>query len=251
MRKALLISDMILARDEYCLRYLSLAGRKSGVPEKRVTLPSGLEALKEAVILGKRSEALAQTRQALNEGIDPQDLINHYLIPALNVVGEKFEKREIFVPEMMMAAKSMQACVDLARPFMKGEDTHLGTVVLGTVFGDLHDIGKNLVKLLLETSGFRVIDLGENVPAFRFVEAARENDAGIVGISSLLTTGDPFVEETIHAVRNSDVGDKVKIICGGAALTRKFIEETCGADAYARDAAEGLRKIKEMLKIGD
>ena len=251
MRKALLISDMVLGRDEYCLRYLSVAGRQTGRPEKREKLPSGLEALKEAVILGKRNEAVAHTRQALDQGTDPRDLINLYLIPALNIVGEKFEKREIFVPEMMMVAKAMQACVDLARPFMKGEDTRLGTVVLGTVFGDLHDIGKNLVKLLLETSGFRVIDLGENVPSLRFVEAAREHEAQIVGISSLLTTGDPFVEETIRAVRNSDLGDKVKIICGGAALTRKFIEETCGADAYAKDAAEGVRKIKQMLKSSD
>jgi methanogenic corrinoid protein MtbC1 len=103
----------------------------------------------------------------------------------------------------------------------------------------------------METSGFRVIDLGENVPASWFVEAAIKYEARIVGISSLLTTGDPFVEETIQAVRNSNVGDKVKIICGGTALTRKFIEETSGADAYARDTAEGVRKIKQMLKIGD
>jgi methanogenic corrinoid protein MtbC1/uroporphyrinogen-III decarboxylase len=249
MRKALLISDMMLGRDEYCLRYLSVAGGKKRTLEKREL--SGLEALKEAVVLGRRNEAVTHTRQALDQGADPQHLINAYLIPALNIVGEKFEKREIFVPEMMMAAKSMQACVDLARPLMKGTDTRLATVVIGTVFGDLHDIGKNLVKLLLETSGFRVVDLGENVPAQKFVDAAREHDAQIVGISSLLTTGDPHVEETIRAVRKSDVGQKAKIICGGAALTRKFIEETCGADAYARDAAEGIRKIKHLLHIAN
>jgi methanogenic corrinoid protein MtbC1/uroporphyrinogen-III decarboxylase len=254
MRKALLISDMILGRDEYCMRYLAVTGRKSGKADKteiREEPPTGLEALKQSVILGKRNEAAALARLALDRGTAPHDLINRYLIPALNIVGEKFEKREIFVPEMMMAAKSMQACVDLARPLMKGEDAVLGTVVLGTVFGDLHDIGKNLVKLLLEASGFRVIDLGENVPARRFVEAVREYHAPVVGLSSLLTTGYPYVAETVRAVRNSYAGGRVKIICGGAALTRKFVEETCGADAYAVDAAEGVRIIKSILKIAD
>jgi 5-methyltetrahydrofolate--homocysteine methyltransferase len=149
-----------------------------------------------------------------------------------------------------MAAKSMQACVDILTPLLKKEETAggLGTIVLGTVFGDLHDIGKNLTKLLLETSGFRVIDLGENVPAGKFVEAAREHKAHIVGLSSLLTTGDPHVEETIRAIRESDLKDKVKVICGGAALTLKFVE-ACGADAHARDAADGVRKIKGLLGI--
>ena len=159
-------------------------------------------------------------------------------------------RKKIFVPEMMMAAKSMQACVDLVSPFLKkGEDiAGLGTVVLGTVFGDLHDIGKNLTKLLLKTSGFRVIDLGENVPAQKFLDAARENNAHIVGLSSLLTTGDPHVEETISAIKNSDMAKRVKVICGGAALTLKFVE-ACGGDAHATDAADGVKKIKKMLEI--
>jgi methanogenic corrinoid protein MtbC1/uroporphyrinogen-III decarboxylase len=251
MRKALLISDMILGRDEYCMGYLSVAGRKEGAPEKRQAPPLGLEALQEAVILGRRREAAEHARQALEQGTDAQDLINLWLIPALDEVGKRFEKREIFVPEMMMAAKSMQACVDIAKPRMKGGGAPLATVVLGTVFGDLHDIGKNLVKLLLESSGFRVVDLGENVPARTFVEAARQNAARIVGISSLLTTGDLYVAETIRAVRDSDVGGKVRIVCGGAALTQRFVEQVCGADAYAGDAAEGVRKIKELLRISD
>jgi methanogenic corrinoid protein MtbC1 len=190
------------------------------------------------------------TKTALEQGADPQEIVNGYLIPGLNVVGEKFEKKKIFVPEMMMAAKSMQACVDLVTPHLKkGEDTEgLGTIVLGTVFGDLHDIGKNLTKLLLETSGFRVVDLGENVPAEKFLDAARENNAHIVGLSSLLTTGDPHVEETILAIKNSDLADRVKVICGGAAVTLKFVE-ACGGDAHAADAADGVKKIKNMLEI--
>ena len=211
-----------------------------------------LEALKQAVIFGKRKDALDITQKAISEGLDPEALINSTLIPALGVVGNKFEKKQIFVPEMMIAAKSMQACVDLLKPLIKkGSDMSLGTVVIGTVFGDLHDIGKNLVKLLLESSGFKIVDLGENVPAQKFVDGARQHNAVVVGLSSLLTTGDPYVEETIKALKSSDVASKVKIICGGAALTPKFVEEKCGADAWAKDAADGVKKIKKLLGIAN
>jgi methanogenic corrinoid protein MtbC1/uroporphyrinogen-III decarboxylase len=254
MRKALLIGDLLLGKDEFCLKYISVTGQKQGTSDakaQKAAGATGLENLNEAVVMGKRKEAVALTQTALDQGLDPRQIIDEYLIPALNRVGERFEQRKIFVPEMMMAAKSMQACVDLIKPLMKKEtETALGTVVMGTVFGDLHDIGKNLAKLLLETTGFKVIDLGENVPPEKFVEAARESHAHIVGLSSLLTTGDPYVEETVKALRESEIGDKVKIICGGAALTIKFVE-ACGADAYAKDAAEGVRKSKSLLGLGD
>jgi 5-methyltetrahydrofolate--homocysteine methyltransferase len=208
------------------------------------------ETLKQAVIAGKRIEAVEFTKQAIDEGVDPQELISRHLIPAMNVVGDKFEKKEIFVPEMMIAARSMQACMDLVKPLLQKEvDIDQGTVVIGTVFGDLHDIGKNLVKLLMESSGLKVIDLGVGVKSKKFVDAAKQHNAGIVGLSSLLTTGDPYVLETVKVIKGSDISRSVKIICGGAALTRKFVEETCGADAYAKDAAEGVRKIKELLGI--
>lgn len=211
-----------------------------------------LEALRQAVIFGKRKDALDITQKAISEGLDPEALINSTLIPALGVVGNKFEKKQIFVPEMMIAAKTMQACVDVLKPLIKkGSDMSLGTVVIGTVFGDLHDIGKNLVKLLLESSGFKIVDLGENVPAQKFVDGARQHNAVVVGLSSLLTTGDPYVEETIKALKSSDVASKVKIICGGAALTPKFVEEKCGADAWAKDAADGVKKIKKLLGIAN
>jgi 5-methyltetrahydrofolate--homocysteine methyltransferase len=209
-----------------------------------------LEALKQAVISGQRKKAMDITQQAISEGIDPEFVINSTLIPALGVVGNRFEKKEIFVPEMMIAAKSMEACMDLLKPLMKKESSlSLGTVVIGTVFGDLHDIGKNLVKLLLKSSGFKVVDLGENVPARSFVEGARAHNAAVVGLSSLLTTGDPYVEETVTALRSSDIAGKIKVICGGAALTPKFVEEKCGADAWAKDAADGVKKIKKLLGI--
>ncbi|MEW6440226.1 MAG: corrinoid protein [bacterium] len=209
-----------------------------------------LETLRQAVISGRRKEAMELARKAMDDGADPHGIINQCLIPALKEVGEKFERREVFVPEMMIAAKSMQSCVDLLKPFIaKGEETNRGTVVIGTVFGDLHDIGKNLVRLLLESSGFQVIDLGENVPAAKFVEAARAHKAAVVGLSSLLTTGDPHVLETVKALRESELAGRVKVVCGGAALTPKFVEQTCGADAYAKDAAEGVKKISGLLGI--
>jgi 5-methyltetrahydrofolate--homocysteine methyltransferase len=209
-----------------------------------------LEALKQAVIAGKRKEAMDLTERAISDGTDPELLINSYLIPALNVVGDRFQTREIFVPEMMIAAKSMQSCMDLLKPLLqKGKELNLGTVVLGTVFGDFHEIGKNLVRLLLEGSGFKVVDLGKNVPAEQFVESARAHQAVVVGLSSLLTTGDPYVEETVRALKSSDTAGQVKVICGGAALTPEFVEEICGADAWAMDATDGLKKIKRLLRI--
>lgn len=209
-----------------------------------------LEALKRAVIAGKRMEAMDLTKQALDKGVDPNSLIDHCLIPALDAVGDRFEKKEIFVPEMMIAAKSMQACVDLLKPLIKKEgEVNRRTVVIGTVFGDRHDIGKNLVKLLLESSGFKIIDLGVGVPSKKFLEAAKEHDADVVGLSSLLTTGDPYVLETVKVIKASDISNKVKIICGGAALTPKFVIKTCGAEAYAKDAAQGVKRIKQLLAI--
>ncbi len=209
-----------------------------------------LEALKQAVILGQRKKAMDLTQKAVSEGIDPESLINSTLIPALGAVGNRFEKKEIFVPEMMIAAKSMEACMDLLKPLLNKEtDRSLGTVVIGTVFGDLHDIGKNLVKLLLKSSGFKTLDLGENVSAQKFLDGARAHRAVVVGLSSLLTTGDPYVEETVKAFKSSDIAGKIKVICGGAALTQKFVEEKCGADAYAKDAASGVKEIKRLLGI--
>lgn len=258
IRRAGLLADLMLGKDEFCMNYLSVSGEKLGRPqtvkrktEKEEGEAADLTAIKEAVIEGRRKVAAGLTREALGRGTDPQDLINHYLIPALNVVGDRFERKKIFVPEMMIAARTMQDCLDLVRPLLKKEVAGtLGTVVIGTVLGDLHDIGKNLTKLLLESSGFKVIDLGENVPADRFVAGAQEHRADVVGLSSLLTTGDPYVEETVRALKTGDISKKVKVICGGAALTPRFVKEVCGADAYAKDAADGVKKIKEMLGKG-
>ena len=212
-----------------------------------------LERIKEAVIKGKRKDIPDMIREALDDKTDPHVIINDYLIEALKVVGEKFEKKKIFVPEMMIAARAMQAGLDVIRPILEtqenGGSTKLGTIVIGTVFGDLHDIGKNLVVLMLESSGFEVHDIGENVPPEKFVEKATEFNADIVGLSSLLTTGDPYVKATLEAFGKSVLKGKVKIICGGAAITEKFAVEECGADGHALDAVAAVALTKKLLGV--
>jgi methanogenic corrinoid protein MtbC1/uroporphyrinogen-III decarboxylase len=256
IKKALLLLDLLTGQDEFCQGYLAAFKEKALKKEKGQLKierqgAGSWEALREAVILGQKKVALELIQKGMKPDTDPRELIDRVLIPALNEVGEKFEKRKIFVPEMMMAAKTMQACVEMLGPSLARERAETpGIVVLGTVFGDLHDIGKNLTRLLLESSGFEVIDLGVNVLPGKFVEAAREHQARVIGLSSLLTTGDPYVEETVKVIQKSDLADKVKVICGGAALTPKFVMETCGAQAYAQDAADGVRKIKALLGVG-
>ena len=210
-----------------------------------------LELIKEAVIKGKRKDVPGMVQNALDEGADPHVIINEYLIEAMKVVGDRFEAKKIFVPEMMIAARAMQEGLDVIKPVIEslgtGKAHKLGTVVIGTVFGDLHDIGKNLVVLMLESSGFEVHNIGENVPPENFVEKATELGANVVGLSSLLTTGDPHVKNTIEAFRKSDPERNFKIICGGAALTEKFVIEECGADGYAADAVAGVRLAKQLV----
>ncbi len=208
-----------------------------------------LIALQEAIIKGKRNDVPGLVQAALDEGMSPQTIINEHMILAMKEVGQRFEQKKIFVPEMMIAARAMQAGLEVIKPLIGqgGAGGGLGTVVMGTVFGDLHDIGKNLVILMLESSGFKVVNLGENVPAAKFVEAAREHQAKLVGLSSLLTTGDPYVKATVAALKESDLSGKVKVMCGGAALTPRFVLEECQADGYAPDAVAAVRLAKDLL----
>ncbi|MGD8294192.1 MAG: corrinoid protein [Desulfobacterales bacterium] len=208
--------------------------------------------IKEAVTKGKTKEIGALVQTALDEGADPQDIINNYLIDAMNEVGARFEANKIFVPEMMIAARTMQNGLAVIEPLIAGGEVKLeklATAVIGTVLGDLHDIGKNLVVLMLESSGFDVIDIGVNVPVEKFVEKAGELKADVVGISSLLTTGDANMQATVAALKNSDLGKKVKIICGGAAVTEQHALNDWAADGYAQDAAGAVRVIKQLLKL--
>lgn len=212
-----------------------------------------LDAIKVAVSKGKRKDIGPLVQAALDDGADPQSLINDYMIEAMKEVGARFEAKKIFVPEMMIAARTMQAGLDIIKPIIEAqgaEEAKLGTVVIGTVFGDLHDIGKNLVVLMLESSGFAVHNIGENVPPEKFVEKAKELGADVIGLSSLLTTGDPHVKATVEAIKASDLADKVKVICGGAAVTAKYSVEVCGADGHAVDAVDAVRLTKELLGLG-
>lgn len=211
-----------------------------------------LDAIRQAVIKGKRNDIVDLVQAALDDGADPNSLINDYMIDAMKEVGARFEAKKIFVPEMMIAARTMQTGLDLIKPILEasgGEEEKLGTVVIGTVFGDLHDIGKNLVVLMLESSGFAVINIGENVPPETFVDKARELGANVVGLSSLLTTGDPHVMATVEAFKKSDLADTVKVICGGAAVTEKFAVQTCGADGHAADAVGAVKTIKTLMGL--
>ncbi len=212
-----------------------------------------LEGIKTAIIKGKRKEITGLVQAALDENVDPHTLINDYMIEAMKEVGANFEAKKIFVPEMMIAARTMQTGLELIKPLIAQDaeaSKKAGTVVIGTVFGDLHDIGKNLVVLMLESSGFEVHNIGENVPPEQFVEKARELKADVVGMSSLLTTGDPHVKATIEAMKSSDLADRVKVICGGAAVTKKYAVDVCGADGYARDAVDGVKVVQQVLGLG-
>lgn len=212
-----------------------------------------LEAIKETVIKGKRKEIAGLVQTALDNGAEPKVIINDYMIEAMKEVGARFEAKKIFVPEMMIAAHTMQAGLDIIKPLLEkdGKDVEkIGTVVIGTVFGDLHDIGKNLAILMLESAGFEVHNIGENVPAEKFVEKATELNADIIGLSSLLTTGDPYVKETVAAIKNSPLKDKVKVMCGGAAVTEKFAVGECGADGHAIDAIAGVKLARKFVGLG-
>ena len=209
-----------------------------------------LEAIKEAVSKGKRKEIAALVQTALDNGADPNVIINDYMIEAMKEVGARFEAKKIFVPEMMISALTMQNGVDVIKPLLEKDGTKskkLGIVVIGTVFGDLHDIGKNLAILMLESAGFEVHNIGENVSADKFVEKATELNADIIGLSSLLTTGDPYVKETVAAIKSSPLKDKVKVMCGGAAVTEKFSVGECGADGHAVDAIAGVKLAKKFV----
>ena len=214
---------------------------------------ANLELIKEAVIKGKRKDVPVMVQTALDEGVEPHVIVNDYLIEAMGTVGARFEAKKIFVPEMMIAARAMQAGLDVIKPIIEAQGTgkahKFGTVMIGTVFGDLHDIGKNLVVLMLESSGFEVHNIGENVPPEKFVDKAAELGADVVGLSSLLTTGDPHVKATVEAFRNSDPDGKIKVICGGAAVTEKFAIDECGAHGYAVDAVAAVKVTRDLLGL--
>ena len=206
-----------------------------------------LRELYEAVVSGNAKATQALTQQALAEGVDPLKLVNEYMVPAMDEVGRRFEANEYFVPELLISARAMKASLEIIRPLLTARgDKPAGRVAIGTVKGDLHDIGKNLVGSLLEGGGFEVIDLGVNVSPEKFIATVNEKQANIVAMSALLTTTMPSMKTTIDALKQAGVRDKVKVLIGGAPITQKYADEI-GADGYSENAVGAVALAKRAV----
>ncbi|MCK4785246.1 MAG: corrinoid protein [Desulfobacteraceae bacterium] len=206
-----------------------------------------LEIIAKSVIEGGEEEVKKLVQQAITEGMALDKLLSEGLIAGMNVVGEQMRTHEMFIPEVLRSANAMSAGMDLMTPLLKTGELSLGTkVVLGTVKGDLHNIGKNLVGMMFKGAGFQVVDLGVDVPAERFVQAVVEHKAEVLAMSALLTTTMPVMRNTIEALQDVDLQEKVKVIVGGAPLSLEYANKI-GADGYARDAARAVDKVRELI----
>jgi 5-methyltetrahydrofolate--homocysteine methyltransferase len=207
-----------------------------------------LKEIYEAVINGNQKVVSEGVQAALDAGEKPSTLLFDYLIPAMSEVGERFERNEFFVPEMLIAARAMQGGMVLLKPLLAESGVEpIGTVAIGTVKGDLHDIGKNLVAMMMEGAGLELIDLGVDTPADRFVQAARDG-AQVIAMSALLTTTMPSMKTTIDALVEAGLRDQVKILIGGAPVTQAYADQI-GADGYAPDASSAARQAKVLLGV--
>jgi 5-methyltetrahydrofolate--homocysteine methyltransferase len=206
-----------------------------------------LETIYEAVLKGDAKTAGEDTRAALDEGIPAERILHEACVPAMTEVGRLFEIGEKFVPEMLISARAMQTAVNILKPeLVEGDVQVVGKVVVGTVAGDLHDIGKNLVAMMLEGAGFEIIDLGTDVAPEAFVQAVQQNNPDMVGMSALLTTTMTSIKATLEALTEAGVRDKVKVIIGGAPITQDFADKV-GADGFAPDAGSAPRVAKSLL----
>lgn len=206
-----------------------------------------LKAVYEAVMEGDAGGAATQVQVALDAGVPASDILKKGCIAAMGEVGQLFEEGEMFVPEMLIAARAMQAGMNVLKPHLaEGELASAGKVVVGTVAGDLHDIGKNLVGMMMEGAGFEVVDLGTDVTADAFVEAVKQHQPDLIGMSALLTTTMPSMTATVSALEEAGLRDRVKVLIGGAPVTQAFADQI-GADGFAPDASSASRKAKELL----
>jgi 5-methyltetrahydrofolate--homocysteine methyltransferase len=206
-----------------------------------------LEKLHQAVIDGDWKSAAAVTRAALAEGVAPLTIVTEHLVPAMDKVGRLFECEEYFVPEMLLSARAMKASMEILRPLLAAAGTEpVGRVVIGTVKGDLHDIGKNLVASMLEGGGFEVIDLGADVSPERFIEAAGKNNANLIALSALLTVTMTSMKTTIDAFQAAGLRGKVKIMVGGAPVTQQYADAV-GADGYADSAGAAVALARRLV----
>jgi corrinoid protein of di/trimethylamine methyltransferase len=206
-----------------------------------------LTRLYDAILNGDNKTAIAVTKEALSENVDPLELVQGYMVPAMDEVGKRFECEEYFVPELLLAARAMKGALGLLRPLLAELGAEpLGRVAIGTVKGDLHDIGKNLIASMLEGGGFEIIDLGADVAPDRFVQAVREKNANVVCLSALLTVTMPSMKTTIEALKAAGVRDRVKVLIGGAPVTQQYADEI-GADGYGSSASSAVPLARKAL----
>ena len=208
-----------------------------------------LEELKDKITCGRMEEAVAIVKEALEAGEAPEDLINQHLVKGMEEVGRRYEEGKAFVPNLLLAARAMKGCLEILSPLLKdASSTTLGTVVIGTVQGDLHDIGKNLVASMLEGCGFKVINLGVDVSADKFIDAVKENKADILCLSALLTTTMNYMKNVIDAFEAAGLRDTVKIMVGGAPVSQEFADKI-GADGFSMNANGAVLTAKALLGI--
>lgn len=206
-----------------------------------------IESIYTAILNGDAKTAKTEVEAALTDNIPADKILNEACIPAMGEVGRLFEQGEKFVPEMLISARAMQTAVNLLKPHLSQEDVKVvGKVVIGTVAGDLHDIGKNLVGMMLEGAGFQIIDLGTDVSPQQFVDAARDNQADIIGMSALLTTTMTSIGATVEALKEAGLREQVKVLVGGAPVTQDFANKI-GADGFAPDAGSATRVAKSLM----
>ncbi len=205
------------------------------------------EALAGAILECNAEKSAELTQKHVDEGVKPSEIINKGLISGMNVVGDRFKKGDMYVPEVMMAAKAMHAGMNIVKPLLsEGESSSIGKVLVGTVAGDLHDIGKNLVGMMMESGGLEVVDLGVDVTPEKFAEAVREHKPHVIGLSALLTTTMLAMKDTIEVLKEEGLRDSVKVIVGGAPVTQDFADEI-GADGWAPDAASAKDLAQKLI----
>ena len=206
-----------------------------------------LKQLHDAILAGDAKTAKSVTEQALAAGVEPLKLVQEFMVPAMAEVGRRFECNEYFVPELLLAARAMKGALELIRPLLTASGVQpVGRVAVGTVKGDLHDIGKNLVAAMLEGGGYEVIDLGVNVTPEQFVAAVKEKNVNIVALSALLTTTMPSMKTTIEALKQAGVRDQVKVLIGGAPITQRYADEI-GADGFGDSAAGAVALARKVV----
>lgn len=205
------------------------------------------EELQELIITGQKDKVAAAVKTLLSSGKAPMDIIKEGLTAGMNVVGAKFKSGDMFIPEVMISAHAMKEGMNILKPLVVGESSSFsaGKVVIGTVEGDIHTIGKSIVAMLMESSGFEIIDLGIDIPAAKFVEAVKKEQPGILGMSAMLTTTMSRMKDVIDALKEASLRDKTRVMVGGAPVTQEFAD-TIGADGYAPDASSAVEKAKDL-----